>query len=280
MSRFSGFPNVIFNPDTLTFTDPLGQPKVVPVTAFNDPNFRRQFGIPTPDPNAPRTGLNERLFGPASPSPPRSTIPQPGPFSGHGFPGGGGGAVTPTGLGQPRISAPNGGIAEGPALPPVFFVQGAPPAPPPLSNAEFLASDPRRTVEAGSLAGLAALIPGLFGGGGLDLGGFNQALAARQSSALADQQAAADAERLRLRQDLARRGILHSGLAAGAEADISGQFLRAQGATRADILGAGAQADLQAQQFAANRNLERQRLLMQLLNGIPGFGSVLGGIAA
>lgn len=182
---------------------------------------------------------------------------------------------------QEGVSSVPGAGVEGSTLPRFFFPQG-PAAAPPISNQAFLAQDPSRTVGAGSLAGLAGMMPFLLagGGGGLNLGGFNQALAARQASAEADLRSEADAQRLALRQDLARRGILSSGLAAGAEADISGALVRGLGAARAGILGAGAQADLASQQLGANQELERRRMIFSLLQSIPGLAQALGGLAA
>lgn len=181
---------------------------------------------------------------------------------------------------QEAVSSVSGAGVEGATLPRFFFSQG-PAAAPPISNQAFLAQDPSRTVPAGSLAGLAGLMPFLLaGGGGLNLGGFNQALAARQASAESDLRNEADAQRLSLRQDLARRGILSSGLAAGAEAEISGSLIRGLGAARAGILGAGAQADLASQQLGANQELERRRMIFSLLQSIPGLAQALGGLAA
>lgn len=287
MSRFSGFPLPgatnrgpagttpagipgLFVTPGGGLVDRLGMPQVVP----SDDASRRQAGLPP----IPQDRLPLRPAGaPPVPEPPQ-VMADPDLQRRHDQARG----IPPAFPQQNVRSVPGAGV-DGATLPPFFFQQG-PPAPPPapLSNRDFLASDPGRTIPAGSLSGLSGLLPFLSGGGGggLDLNAFNASLAARGASEEADLRAEADAQGLALRQSLARRGILSSGLAAGAEADISGSLLRGLGVSRANILGATAQAGLASQQIGANAELERRRMIFSMLQSIPGLSQVLGGLGA
>lgn len=275
MSRFGTIPGGISIGPEGGPVDRFGQPQVL------DPNselFRRLFGIPNPNTGPPASAP----FPPTAPPSPTEGFRTAGPHTELNRVGFG-----PTvGQNPPGVSV-LGAAASTPqvaSLPPIFqfMLSGGQPAPAgPQNVQQFLANDPRRTVAAGSLAGLEGLIPLLFGGGsGLNLGRLNASLDARQSSALADTNAEFDARGLALRQDFARRGILNSGLAAGAEVDLEGARARGLGAARAGIQSVGAQADLQSQQLSANQDLERRRLIESLLRGVPGIGNILGGIAA
>ena len=275
MSRFGGFPGgsggspggISIGPGGVP-VDRFGMPLVI------DPNsdlHRRLFGIPNPNTDPPQSS-GVRV------TPPSNEV-QPGlgrPLNQVGL----GQNVRPAQGGAP---GPPGAGASTPAstLPPIFRFMLQQGQDGPQSVQDFVASDPRRTVAPGTLAGLEGLISQLFGGGGgLNVNRFNESLEARQSSALADTNAGFDARGLALRQDLARRGILNSGLAAGAEVDLEGARTRGLGAARAGILGVGAQVDLQSQQLSANQALERRRLIESLLRGNPGIANILGGLAA
>lgn len=292
MSRFGGFPGLggagqgppgttptripgVFITPGGGLVDRFGMPQVGP----SDDASRQQAGFP---------GLpgNGSPLGPGQPlSPTRTPLPgTPGHIPFVGTP-----QIPPPGtpgresFPQPAVSqsaAP--GTAQAPASPNFFFsLQQPPQQQGPTDVRQQLANDPRRTVQAGSLEFLSNIFPSLLAGmgSGLNLGGLNQALQARQSAAEADINAGAEGRRLQLRQDLARRGILNSGLAAGAEADINATQTRGLGSALAGIQGVGAQADLQSQQLGANQALEQRRMIFDLLRGIPGLESIFGAAA-